>query len=102
MAIRTKFITSDTFQGPHVFRGTILIFENIGDTLGMHKHGPDTIHITVVTRGSFRVHGPEIGEHILKAGDWVDWSVGASHEFIAQEPDSHLGQLLKQPFGTKP
>ena len=74
--------------------GTVHDFEMAGDLLPMHEHDERTNHVTVVARGSFRVHGQN-WERILTAGDFVDFEPYDPHEFIALEPRSRLVNILK-------
>jgi quercetin dioxygenase-like cupin family protein len=60
----------------------------------MHSHDDSTIYITIVSRGSFRVHGGG-WEMISKAGDVIDWKVGQAHELISLEPNSRIVNILK-------
>lgn len=64
------------------------------DVLPMHQHTPETNHITVVARGSFKAHGNS-WERILKAGDVVDWPDNDPHEFVALEPNSRIVNIVK-------
>jgi quercetin dioxygenase-like cupin family protein len=68
--------------------------EQEGDILPMHSHEEDTIHITIVARGSFKVLGDD-WDMIAKAGDVIDWRVGQNHELVALEPDSRFINILK-------
>jgi quercetin dioxygenase-like cupin family protein len=72
----------------------IFDFDDIGDTLPMHNHAEDSIHITIVARGSFRMHG-DGWEMTAKAGDIVNWQVGKRHEFVALEPNSRCVNIPK-------
>ena len=74
--------------------GTIYDAEDIDDTLPMHSHEEDTIHITIVARGSFVIRSGD-WEIISKAGDVIDWQVGQSHELIALEPNSRFVNIRK-------
>jgi len=60
----------------------------------MHKHTETDVHITIVARGSFRVHG-EGYDIISKAGDVLDWDANQLHEFIALEPNSRIVNIIK-------
>ena len=75
-------------------RGTIYDANDVDDILPMHTHDEDTVHITIVARGSFRVHG-DGWEMTAKAGDVIDWKVGQSHELIALEPNSRFVNIVK-------
>jgi len=74
--------------------GTIYDAEQIDDILPMHTHGEADVHITIVARGSFRVHG-DGWEMTAKAGDVIDWKVGQAHELIALEPNSRFVNIQK-------
>lgn len=65
-----------------------------GDTLPMHDHDESTVHITIIARGSFKVHG-DGWEMTAKAGDVIDWKVGQRHELIALEPNSRFINIVK-------
>jgi hypothetical protein len=79
-------------------KGTIYTFEKAGDILPMHGHSPTgtPMHISIVARGSFRYHGPLIGEHTLKAGAFVDHEDDfVTHEFVALEDNSRLFNIAR-------
>ena len=73
---------------------TVYDFPEINDILPMHNHDENTVHLSIVARGSFRIHG-DGWEMISKAGDVVDWEPGKAHEFIALEPNSRLVNIPK-------
>ena len=77
-----------------VLQGMIFDFEQAGDLLPMHNHTEADVHITIVSKGSFRAHG-DGWEMILKAGQIVDWDAGQAHELIALEPDSRFVNIVK-------
>ena len=84
-------------QTPHQFGklvGIVFDFDDAGDMLGMHNHTEADVHITIVSKGSFRAHG-DGWEMILKAGQIVDWDAGQAHELIALEPDSRFVNIVK-------
>jgi quercetin dioxygenase-like cupin family protein len=84
-------------QTPHQFgklSGIIFDFEYANDVLPMHNHTEADVHITIVSKGSFRAHGAG-WEMILKAGQIVDWDAGQAHELIALEPDSRFVNIVK-------
>lgn len=90
-------------------RGVVYDFEYVNDVLHMHWHKPESTHITIVARGSFKAHGPEgTWEKTLKAGDVIDWQPYQQHEFIALEDDSRLVNIVKgtgeasNEYGTPP
>jgi quercetin dioxygenase-like cupin family protein len=74
--------------------GAIYDAVDVNDTLEMHSHDEGSVHITIVARGSFRVHGTG-WEMVAKAGDVLDWKPGQAHEFIALEPNSRFVNLVK-------
>ena len=74
--------------------GAIYDAVDAGDILEMHTHGEEDVHITIIARGSFRVHGNG-WEMIAKSGDVLDWEPGQDHEFIALEPDSRFINIMK-------
>jgi len=75
-------------------KGTVLDFPAIGDTLPMHLHSEADVHISIVAKGSFRVHGLD-WERVLVSGNVVDWPVNYAHEFIALEAGSRLVNINK-------
>jgi len=74
--------------------GAIYDAPDVGDILPMHTHGEEDVHITIVARGSFRVHG-DGWEMVAKAGDVLDWRPGQRHELIALEPNSRFVNIVK-------
>lgn len=74
--------------------GGIYDAPEVGDMLPMHTHGEADVHITIVARGSFKVHG-DGWEMVAKAGDVIDWKVGQRHELIALEPSSRFINIVK-------
>ena len=74
--------------------GTIYDFPEANDILPMHTHLENTVHITIVARGSFRSHGDGF-DITVKAGDVLDWPVNQNHEFIALEPNSRIVNIIK-------
>jgi quercetin dioxygenase-like cupin family protein len=74
--------------------GAIYDAAEVDDVLEMHTHGESDVHITIVARGSFRVHGTG-WEMVAKAGDVLDWKPGQAHEFIALEPNSRFVNIVK-------
>lgn len=77
-------------------RGVILTFEVSGDTLPMHAHGEGDVHITVVARGRFRLHGPTIGDQEVAEGAVIDFGAGHPHEFIALTDNARLVNVIKR------
>ena len=74
--------------------GTRYDFPLAGDVLPMHTHSEFDTHISIVSKGSFKVHGDE-WELILVAGNVVDWPAHQAHEFTALEPESRLINIVK-------
>lgn len=74
--------------------GSIYDAPEMDDVLEMHTHDETTVHITIIARGSFRVHG-DGWEMVAKAGDVLDWKVGQAHELIALEPNSRFVNIVK-------
>lgn len=75
--------------------GTIFSFGAEGDMLPMHDHTEETVHVTFILAGSFRVHGGG-WEMVAKAGNFIDWQAGQFHEFIALEPNSKFLNIVKR------
>jgi quercetin dioxygenase-like cupin family protein len=80
---------------------SILDFEDIGDTLPLHNHTEDNIHITIVARGSFKFLGDD-WEMMVKAGDIIDWKPGKQHQFVALEPNSRCINIPKNVLSSAP
>lgn len=76
------------------FTGSVYDAPEVNDILPMHIHGEEGAHVTIIARGSFRVHGNS-WELIAKAGDILDWKPGQAHEFIALEPNSRFVNIIK-------
>lgn len=74
--------------------GTIYDFENVGDELERHVHGPSDVHISIVARGSFLAFG-DGWERELKTGAVADWEPGIYHGFRALEAKSRLVNIIK-------
>ena len=75
-------------------KGTVYDFVNVNDVLPMHQHDEATIHITIVARGSFKIHGND-WEKTVKAGDVIDWRPYDPHEVIALEDNSRIVNINK-------
>lgn len=69
-------------------------FDEVGDTLPMHKHTDQDDHITIVTRGKLKAYGPDY-EIEVNSGDILDWEPNQLHEFIALEPNSRIVNVNK-------
>lgn len=91
------FVSSPRIDGLSAGKltGGIYTFESAGDVLAMHRHTPADVHISIVARGRFRVHGPEIGDKEYGPGAVLDWEPGFDHEFIALEDNSRLVNIIK-------
>jgi quercetin dioxygenase-like cupin family protein len=88
MMLQSKPITYGKLNG--------MIYDavDVDDVLEMHTHGEADVHITIVARGLFRVHG-DGWTMVAKAGDVLDWKPGQAHEFIALEPNSRFVNIVK-------
>ena len=51
-----------------------------GDLLPLHTHGPDDVHISIVTGGPLQMIGDR-GDRILVPGEIIDWQPGENHGF---------------------
>lgn len=74
--------------------GSLYSFDEIGDKLPMHDHDENTVHVTFVLNGSFKIQGGP-WEKTCKAGDMIDWLPRQAHEFIALEPNSRFLNIVK-------
>jgi quercetin dioxygenase-like cupin family protein len=74
--------------------GILYTFQDVGDLLPMHNHDENTVHVTFILDGSFRVIG-ETWEIEAKAGKFIDWQAGQAHELIALEPNSRFLNIRK-------
>lgn len=77
-----------------VLQGLVFDFEQVGDMLPMHNHTHADVHITIVSKGSFKAHG-DGWEMTLTQGQIVDWEAGQAHELIALEPGSRFVNIVK-------
>lgn len=78
-----------------ILKGSVYTFEKVGDTLPMHRHTEVDVHITVVSRGRFRIHGPDIGDQEYAEGAVIDWSPDVDHEFIALTDNARVVNIIK-------
>lgn len=78
-----------------ILKGSVYTFEKVGDTLPMHRHTEVDVHITVVARGRFRIHGPDIGDQEYAEGAVIDWSLDVDHEFIALTDNARVVNIIK-------
>lgn len=69
-------------------------FQYIGDVLPMHDHDDQTVHITVVARGSIKAHG-DGWEVQAKSGQILDFKPGQQHEFVALEDNTRIINIVK-------
>jgi quercetin dioxygenase-like cupin family protein len=74
--------------------GTIYDFSEANDVLPMHTHTEKDVHISVVSRGSFRTHGNG-WERIVNAGEVLDWQPNEPHEFVALDAGARLVNIVK-------
>ena len=75
-------------------KGTLYSFPEVGDVLPMHNHSENTVHVTFVLDGRFKVSGSN-REFEVKAGNFIDWQPWQEHEFIALEPNSRILNIRK-------
>ena len=78
---------------------TIYDFEKAGDVLPTHQHDENTIHISVVARGSFISEGDDWKKK-MRTGDIIDWDPYVNHSFTALEDNSRLVNILKKHGGV--
>jgi quercetin dioxygenase-like cupin family protein len=82
---------------PFIFgklQGAIYDFEKKDDVLPMHEHDEQSVHITIVAKGSFKAHGVD-WEKMLVNGNVVDWQPFQPHEFISLEDNSRIVNINK-------
>lgn len=75
-------------------KGTLYTLEGVGDSLPMHTHNEETVHVTFVLEGSVRVHG-DGWDMVVKTGNFIDWVPGQAHEFVALEPTCRFLNIIK-------
>tara|TARA_R110000803_G_scaffold207326_1_gene275204 strand:+ start:1063 stop:1350 length:288 start_codon:yes stop_codon:yes gene_type:complete len=75
--------------------GVIVDFGEKGDVFGKHNHDEDSVHITIVVRGSIKVFSHD-WEKIVRAGQIVDFKPYEPHDFIAMEGDSRIINIVKK------
>ena len=82
---------------------TLIVYDFVesGDVLPMHSHNYMNNHITIVARGSFKVHN-ENWEKTVEEGAILDWAEGQNHEFTALSPNSRLVNVRKHFFNRNP
>lgn len=73
---------------------TIYDFENAGDTLDLHTHGEEDVHISIVARGVLSVFTPD-SERTVREGAVLDWQAGEWHGFRALEAGARLVNVVK-------
>jgi quercetin dioxygenase-like cupin family protein len=80
-------------------RGMIYDFEKSGDILPKHNHDENSIHITVVARGRFKVYSHD-WEIEATAGQVLNFRANEPHEFMALEDNSRIVNILKKMGGV--
>lgn len=75
-------------------RISIYDFPNAGDILPSHSHAEETAHITIVAKGRIRVTAGNWTQSI-ECGKVLDLPANQEHEFVAEEPDSRIVNILK-------
>jgi hypothetical protein len=76
-------------------RGAVYTFECAGDAIPMHRHTDADAHVTIVARESVRVHGPEIGDKVYRAGAVIDFSAGVDHEIVGMVAGARVVSIIK-------
>jgi quercetin dioxygenase-like cupin family protein len=69
-------------------------FSEIGDVLDEHTHDEESVHITIVCKGSLKMKF-NLSEKIVKSGDIIDFKANQSHGFIAIEKNSKIINIKK-------
>ncbi len=82
-----------------ILRTTIYDFPETGDELPMHAHPAGQCHITIISRGRFKVfgHWGENGELVeieKGAGAYLVWKPEQTHGLIALEPNSRIHNIV--------
>jgi len=80
-------------------RGTIFSFEFAGDILPKHTHGPDDVHITIVSRGRVKAYSHD-WEIEASAGGILDFRPNEPHEIMALEDDTRIVNIVKKYSGS--
>ena len=79
--------------------GAIMDFEKVGDALGKHNHDENSIHITIVARGSIKVFSHD-WEKTVAAGQIIDFRPYEPHEFVALEDNTRVVNIVKKYGGV--
>lgn len=79
-------------------RGEIFDFEKIGDVIPKHNHDENSVHITIVCRGRFRVYSHD-WEIEATAGQVLNFQANNPHEIMALEDNSRIVNILKKHNG---
>lgn len=80
-------------------RGTIYDFEKSGDILPKHNHTEETVHITIVARGKFKIYSHD-WEIEATNGQVLDFQENNPHEFMALEDNSRIVNIIKKMGGV--
>jgi quercetin dioxygenase-like cupin family protein len=80
-------------------RGTIYDFEKSGDILPKHNHDENSVHITIVARGRFKVYSHD-WEMEATTGQVLNFQPNHPHEFMALEDNSRIVNILKKHGGV--
>ena len=75
-------------------KGMIYDFPEKGDTLPMHTHTEQDVHITIVAKGKFKVKGTEWTKNVT-AGNILDWQPNQPHEFTATTKGARIVNIIK-------
>lgn len=87
MLLRKEAQTGDLFI-------TVYDFESAGDILPKHSHATDTVHVTIVARGSVRAYSHD-WEKVATAGQILDFRPNEPHEFVALEDQTRIVNIPK-------
>ena len=79
--------------------GSILDFAKAGDMLGRHNHDENTIHITIVARGSVKISSHD-WEKVATAGQIIDFRPFEPHQFEALEDNTRVINVVKKYGGV--
>lgn len=79
-------------------RGVIYDFEQAGDILPKHNHTEESVHITIVGRGRFKIYSHD-WEIEATAGQVVNFRANEPHEIMALEDNSRIINIVKKMGG---
>ena len=76
-------------------RGHVYIFEKTGDMIPMHNHDKNSVHISIIAKGSLRLLGYKKQPVEYTCGTMLDFSDIEMHELRALEDDTRMFNILK-------